>query len=41
MVKLRPIYVTLLVHDGFLERVKAEVERGFEPHEHEYAKRIR
>ncbi|KAH9858632.1 UDP-Glycosyltransferase/glycogen phosphorylase [Lenzites betulinus] len=41
MVKLRPVYVTILVHDGFLERVKAEIVRGFEPHEHDYAKRIR
>ncbi|KAI0823359.1 UDP-Glycosyltransferase/glycogen phosphorylase [Trametes gibbosa] len=40
-VKLRPIHVTVLTHDGFLERVHAEIARGFKPHEHEYAKRIR
>lgn len=41
-VKLHPaLNVTLFTHDAFLERVKAEIARGFEPDEQDYAKRIR
>ncbi|KAI0823361.1 UDP-Glycosyltransferase/glycogen phosphorylase [Trametes gibbosa] len=36
-VKLSPVYVTLLTHDGFFERVKGEIARAFEPHEQEDA----
>ncbi|KAI0356299.1 UDP-Glycosyltransferase/glycogen phosphorylase [Trametes cingulata] len=41
LVKLRPVYATMLTHDAFFERVKTEISRCFEPGEKEYADRIR
>lgn len=40
-VKLHPVQITLLSHDGFFERIQTELSRCFEPGEEEYAKRIR
>ncbi|KAI0760274.1 UDP-Glycosyltransferase/glycogen phosphorylase [Fomes fomentarius] len=40
-VKLRPIVVTLLVSNGYCDRVKNELSRSFEEGDEEHAKRIR
>ncbi len=40
-VKLRPVVVTLLVSNGYCDRIKTELSRSFEEGDVEHAKRIR